>query len=191
MLRPVTPGGIPKNAAAVSAARRFVELMRLRPETPRATDRVAVIGFNDRAWFETGLSPDQGTVLAGLDRVAAVAEEGTRLDLALRAAQEALQVARPPGTASVAVLLTDGLPNRVPTPVGGGSQEETVLAAADSLKGAGVRVITVGVGQDDDLLHWLLAAVASKPTDYYFAPDSSDLVSVYEQIAGDVRTCRR
>jgi hypothetical protein len=191
MLRPVTEGGVTKNAAADAAARRFVEMMRLRPHTPRATDRVAVIGFNDRAWAETGLTADAAAVIAALDRVALVAEEGTRLDLGLRAAEDALKVARPPGTSGVAILLTDGLPNRVPTPAGGGSQEDTVLAAAASLKASGVRTITVGLGQDDDLLHWLLEAAASRPTDYHFAPDSSDLLAVYEQIAGDVRPCRR
>lgn len=87
------------------------------------------------------------------------------------------------------ILLTDGLPNRVPTPVGGGRQEDTVLGAADAAKRAGTRLFTIGLGERDDVLDTLMRAVASRPEDYFFAPDGEDLAAIYRQIAGRLTEC--
>ena len=93
------------------------------------------------------------------------------------------------------VLLTDGLPNRVPFGPGSAhpecpSQECTVLEAATTAKTAGARVFTIGLGLPDDVLRRLLEEAASTPGDYAFAPDAEDLAAIYRQISpGRVRSC--
>ena len=131
-----------------------------------------------------------GAALSALDRLTERIQQGTRLDLALLRGQEALdRTPRVDGSRPVLILLTDGLPNRVPTPEGGGTQEDTVRAAADRAKDAGTRIFTIGLGQDDDVLSELLTEVASTPLDYYFAPDGEDLAGIYRQIAGRIDEC--
>jgi Mg-chelatase subunit ChlD len=116
--------------------------------------------------------------------------QGTRLDLAFAAGQETLS-ADPAGwpVIPVLVVLTDGLPNRVPTPIAGGSQSDTVLAAAEAAKAAGTRVFTIALGLPDDVLHDLLAKAASSPGDSFYAPDGEDLADIYRQIAGRITAC--
>ncbi|MFQ5460497.1 MAG: VWA domain-containing protein, partial [Anaerolineae bacterium] len=120
------------------------------------------------------------------DRVA----QGTRLDLALLRGAEALSPpARRHDNNPVLVLMTDGLPNRVPIPPAGGSQADTVLQAAAAAKAGGAVVYTIGVGRPDDpdplggIDATLLRRVASRPDMYYQAPDAEDLESIYQAIA--------
>jgi Mg-chelatase subunit ChlD len=185
MYRP-TRAGRTKHAAALEAAARFVDLLRL--DAPNG-DRVAVIGFNDEAWIEAPLGGSRAPALAALERLPARIQQGTRLDLALERGAEALAGApRTGGRQPVLVLLTDGLPNRVPFPPGG-RQEDTVLAAAEAAKAGGIALYTVGLGAEDDLLRWLLQRAASEPSMYLQAPDGEDLAAVYREIAGRVVGC--
>ena len=87
------------------------------------------------------------------------------------------------------VLLTDGLPNRVPTPVPSGPQEETVARAAPRAKDGGTPVFTIGLGQQDDVLRRLLEICSTEPSMYYFAPDGEDLADIYRSIAGRIIAC--
>ena len=95
----------------------------------------------------------------------------------------------PEGIYSRLVLLTDGLPNRVPTPVPSGPQEETVAQAALRVKDGGTTVFTVGLGQQDDVLRRLLDICATEPSMFYFAPDGEDLADIYRSIAGRIVEC--
>lgn len=190
-----TRGGRSKHAAALDAARAFVAQMKLEPNAYGARDRVAVVGFNDRAWTEIGLSGDRAAVLAALDRLPSRIEQGTRIDLALVEGQDtAARGPRLGNNQPVMILLTDGLPNRVP--FGPGSiapecpnQECTVLRRAASAKAAGTRIFSIGLGETDDVLDQLLGAVASSRADYYFAPDGEDLADIYRGIAGRLTEC--
>ncbi|MCB9177562.1 MAG: VWA domain-containing protein [Caldilineae bacterium] len=190
-----TRGGRSKHEAAIEAARLFVSLMDLEPDRRGAHDRVGIVGFNDRAWTEVGLSNDRAAVDAGLDRLLDKVAEGTRLDLALEEGQAVLDRGpRVGNNQPVMILLTDGLPNRVP--FGPGSkhpecdrQECTVLHYADRAKAAGTRLFAVGLGLRDDVLDALLAAAASSTGDFYFAPDGEDLADIYRGIAGRLTEC--
>ncbi len=194
MYRP-TRGGRTKHQAAIEAARLFTSLMDLEPDRSGRQDRVAVIGFNDLAWTEIGLSGDRAAVEAALDRLLDRVEQGTRLDLALAEGQAVID--RGPRVANnqpVMILLTDGLPNRVP--FGPGSphpecdrQECTVLKFAAAAKRAGTRLFTIGLGLQDDVLDALLEQAASTPADFYFAPDGEDLADIYRGIAGRLTEC--
>jgi Mg-chelatase subunit ChlD len=156
-------------------------------------DRVGIVAFNDSAWVVQSPTSDRGELLEGLVGLNDQVAEGTRLDLALREADVAFD--RPSTSRErvpVAVLLTDGLPNRVPTPQPSGSQEETVLLAAAQLKETGVRLFVVGVGKDDaadplDRINGaLLEAIASEPSMFYRVADAEELAGIYRAIANEI-----
>jgi uncharacterized protein (DUF58 family) len=179
-----------KHEAAIEAARLFVDELRLTPGPTGGYDRVAIVGFNDKAWTSAELTNDRASIDRGLDSLLARIAEGTRLDLALREGMAVIQRAdRAAGNLPVMILLTDGLPNRVPTPAPSGSQADAVIAVGTAVKDAGIRVFTVGLGLEDDVLDALLSSVASQPADYYFAPDGDDLAAIYRQIAGRIVEC--
>jgi hypothetical protein len=189
MSRP-TSSGRSKHAAALAAAASFVGQLDLRPGEPGAGDRVGVVGFNNAAWTATGLTQSETDALAALASLPRGIAEGTRLDLAFEEGARVLAAtSRDSAVTAALVVLTDGLPNRVPTPVGGGPQEDTVLGAARAAREAGSRVFTIGLGTSDDVLHELLRQCASDPDDYFYAPDGEDLAAIYDQIAGVLDTC--
>ncbi|MEO8083874.1 MAG: vWA domain-containing protein [Ardenticatenales bacterium] len=173
MLAP-TSDGVRKIDAARGAIEAFIA------HFDPANDRAALVAFDDTAAVTVPLSGDLAAVTRALATL--THHEHTRLDLGLIAARAALAgVASSADRIPAVVLLTDGRPNRVPTPDGGGRQEDTVLAAADALKAAGARVYTVGFGDDVDAS--LLAAVASGAGDAFIAPDAAALARIYGAIA--------
>ncbi len=189
-MRQPTGGGRSKLAAAQEAALTFAGLVRLQPDAQGNSDRLAVVVFNDDAWLLAALGNEPGAVRAALARVAEYVAEGTRLDLALRQGLAALDEApRRSGNVPALILLTDGLPNRVPTPTPAGSQEDTILSWARQARMRGVSVYTIGLGKPnaEDPLQGidipLLQAIASRPDMFYHAPDAEELAGIYSQIA--------
>jgi Mg-chelatase subunit ChlD len=190
-----TRAGRTKLEAALEAAGTFADSLSLERDGYGRQDRLAIVGFNNTAWTELTLSDDRARIDQALAALPAKSAEGTRLDLALeqgiRAWTESWVL---PANRPVLVLLTDGLPNRVPFGPGSAhpecaDQECTVLKAATAAKDAGARVFTIGLGLPDDVLRRLLEEAASSPGDYAFAPDAEDLAAIYRQIAGRVRAC--
>lgn len=177
-----TRAGRSKHEAALEAAHRFTDLMQ-------PGDGIGVVGFNDLAWTAAPVGYDRWTTHQAIDGLLASIQEGTRLDLALEMAQ-AVVAARPlQEQRPVIILLTDGLPNRVPfgpgsTHPGCDRQECTVLEYANAAKSAGTRIYTVGLGEPSDVLADLLRDAASDRTRYYYAPDGEDLARIYAEIAG-------
>jgi Mg-chelatase subunit ChlD len=187
MRRP-TADGRGKLEAVQAAAKLFLARMDFAGRYGRG-DQVAVVGFNSMGWIEQALNSDGATLRAAIDRLPAGMREGTRLDLAIEWGVRALDdPARRPANTPVIVLLTDGMPNRVP--VGpGGTQEETVVARADAAKAAGIRLYTIGVGLPDaadpsDRINIdLLRDVASSPEMAFQTFDAGDLERIYGEIA--------
>lgn len=194
MYRPTRENGRSKHLAALEAARAFLSLLTW-DDGAQHHDQVAVVAFNDTAWTEMGLGSDHGKALAALERLPARIAQGTRLDLALDQARETLLSGPRLGSnRPTVILLTDGLPNRVPFGPGSDSpecpnQECTVLRAAARMKADGSRLFTIGLGEDDDVLRELLRESASTPGDFFFAPDGDDLAGIYRQIAGRITEC--
>jgi Mg-chelatase subunit ChlD len=190
-----TRAGRTKLAAALEAARTFADSLSLERDGYGRQDRLAIVGFNNTAWTELTLSDDRVRIEQAFAALPAKSAEGTRLDLALEQGMRAWTDSwRLPANRPVLVLLTDGLPNRVPFGPGSAhpecaSQECTVLKAATAAKQAGARVFTIGLGLPDDVLRRLLEEAASSPRDYAFAPDAEDLAAIYRQVAGRVRAC--
>jgi hypothetical protein len=191
-----TRTGRSKHEAAMEAAHSFTEFMQLEPAfndrgagAAQRTDRIGVAGFNDNAWTAIGLSRDRDAIGAAIDGLVERIQQGTRLDLALDQGQAVIDAGpREALHDPVLILLTDGLPNRVPFPPGS-RQELTVLEAADRVKRAGTRLFTIGLGEQSDVLDALLREAASRPGDYFFAPDGEDLSDIYRAIAGRLTEC--
>ena len=185
--------GRTKLAEMSAAAVAFVEHLHLTADHLGAHDQVAIVGFNDAAWIQQGLTADRFAIDAAVRELSRRVAEGTRLDLALEVSASALTgQARIQTNTPVLVLLTDGLPNRVPLGPSG-TQEETVLARASYARNHGIEIYTVGVGNPDgeslDRINpELLRAIASDPGMYYEASDPTQLADIYTAIARRV-TC--
>ncbi len=178
-----TGSGRQKLLAAQEAVRAFLDRMVLTPG-PGGFDQVAVVGFNRTWWLQQGLTNDRAALERAIADLPLRQVEGTRIDLAVEGGLAALSAPeRDPAHTPVMVLLTDGLPQMVPTPAPSGSPADTVLAAARRAKAAGVRLYTVGLGQATDIDPRLLTEMASRPDMFYFAPDAEDLAQIYAEIA--------
>jgi Mg-chelatase subunit ChlD len=185
-----TSAGRSKQAAAIEAAKVFVQALELEVDGWGRQDQAAIVGFNGSAWVQVGLTGDRARLAAGLDALPGRSAEGTRLDLAFQWGQQALEdPARLPENRAVMIVLTDGLPNKVPFEPGG-SQEATVRAAAAAAKAKGTRIYTVGLGAPEDIDEALLADCASQAGMFYFAPDGEDLERIYREIAGRITSCQ-
>lgn len=186
MLR-FTSGGRTKLAAALDAAGQLVDMLEFE-----RGDRAAVVAFNDETWTDL-MSDDRAAVHAALGRIPGVVQEGTRLDLALNAGGIAhtLYPARLGDAREVMILLTDGLPNRVPFGPGSpypscGDQECSTVKAAGTVKALGIEVVAIGLG---DVLDRLMVRIPTDPGEYYYAPDGEDLVAIYRHIAAGLVSC--
>jgi len=160
-----------KLADAIAAARRFVGLMDLGS----GADRVAIVRFDDAAQLLQPLTADVAAAGRALDAI--TSGSGTRIDLGLRRAGQALAAEdRPDDRGRHVVLLTDG---RQSSAAG-----EELLAAAE-LRHAGIRVFAIGLGADADRA--AIRAIAHHPDQAYFAPDSAQLARLYAAIASAIR----
>lgn len=179
----LTDAGRTKRDAALAAAWQFVHLLQLAPDETGGHHQVGIVGFNDDAWIAARLTGDAKAIEDALRGLPDAVREGTRLDLALDTGQRALRdAARKAENRPVMILLTDGLPNRVPTPAPIGGQEDTVLASAEAVKSAGTTLYTIGLGEPGDVLAWMLQRAASQPSMYYETPDAEDLAAIYRRI---------
>ncbi len=157
-------GGGTKLDAAVHAAKVFLAQLTL------PGDRVAVVAFSGEATTVSPLSSDLGVLTRALDTLPT--GSGTRIDLGLAAAAEALGPPSPNRLPAI-ILLTDGQPS--------GTTPDAVRAAAATVRARGIVVYTIGLGPDADLA--LLADVAGSPARAYPAPDEADLADIYRAIA--------
>ena len=194
-MRRNTRTGRTKLEAALEAAGTFAKSLNLEGDGRGRHDRMAIVGFNDTAWTELELSHDRARINQALAALPAKNAEGTRLDLALEEGGRAWAASERRANARAAlVLLTDGLPNRVPYGPGSthadcADQECTVLKAATGVKALGLRVFTIGLGHPRDVHRQLLEKAASRPGDYHYAPDVEDLEAIYREVAERVREC--
>ncbi|MFN8472983.1 MAG: VWA domain-containing protein [Anaerolineae bacterium] len=152
---------------AEAAAKGFIDRMDL------STGQVGLASFSDTASLDQVLTQAAGPVRAAID--ALVADGATNIADAISLAQGELAGPRHrPANQRALILMSDG------QPTAGGDPR----AAAAAAKAAGTRIFTIGLGSDVDPN--LMRDLASSPSDYYFAPDSSQLDAIYQQIAGAI-----
>ena len=184
-MRFATADGQRKLDAALAGARRFVAAMQLAPDERGLSDRVAIVGFNRHSWIQQPLTSDPVALEAAISAIPQGMEEYTRLDLAFERGAEALDAPRDPDTSVAMVVLTDGLPNRVPL-ADDGLQETTVLRAAQAAKDAGITVYTIGVGRGEgplpEISLALLRAAASRPEYFLTTTEAGRLEGIYGQL---------
>jgi len=159
-------------------------------------DKVGVAYFKGRVTAE-GHVPDAGvgvsltTGHASVDSWinSATAMSGTPMGLGISAGANDL-IANSNRKVKVIILLTDGMPtwpNQEPWGNGAIVDEADKQAAresANAAKQAGIIIYAIGVGSDVDAA--LLEKLASSPSMYYFAPNSSALADIYDQIAKSI-----
>lgn len=137
-------------------------------------DQVGLVEFDDVANVVHPLSTD---VLSLREALTGIDDGGsTSIDLGVVMAHRELQGQRARKDVShVMILLTDG--NQ-----GGlfASRGDPKAAARDA-RADDIRVITIGLGEDVD--QDLLRTMASQPSDFYYAPNASDLERIYKSIA--------
>ena len=162
------PGGPPQPITdAKNAAKAFVDRMDL------SMDQVGLVSFSDAASLDQTLTQMAGPVRTAIDGL--VASGSTNIADALSTAQGELTSGRHRASNQpVLILLSDG------QPTAGGDPRP----AASAAKAAGTRIFTIGLGTGVDPN--LMRDLASSSADYFYAPDSSQLDAIYQQIAGAI-----
>lgn len=141
-------------------------------------DRVAVIGFAERAALLAPLTSDRAGLEQALDRLSLA--PGTRIERAIDLAVAELAGDRArPGRRRMVAIISDG----VQTGPGGA---QVVLEAAQRARLRGVAILTVALGTVPD--RKLLSAVSADPARNLYAPTVDDLQRAYRELA-DVAAC--
>jgi Mg-chelatase subunit ChlD len=140
-------------------------------------DQAGLVTFAQNANLDQSLTHDQGSIEEAIDNI--TVENGTNIAAGIITAYKELTGSRhDPAATQVMIVLSDGQSRVGISP----------LEAAERAKGHGIRIITIGLG--DNAGHRLLRELASSPDDYYFAPSSSELEAVYTNIAGNITQCQ-
>lgn len=156
---------------AKAAAKSFVDRMDL------SMDQVGLVSFATSATLDQTLTQMAGPVRTAIDGLSA--DGTTNIADSLTLAQGELASGRHrAANQPVLILMSDGRPNVGSDPSG------AARAAATAAKAAGTRIFAIGLGNDIDPN--LMRDLASSPSDYFFAPDSSQLDAIYQQIAGAI-----
>jgi uncharacterized protein YegL len=147
---------------AKGASQRFVQGLHLD------RDRVGLVSFADDARIDHQLTSDGGAVVSAIETLDAGG--GTNMTEALSVAAQAVKAEQASAATPVIVVLTDGR-------TGSGD----AFRAAQQARAAGIRIITIGVGNQIDEAE--LRLIASSPVDFYAVPSSADLGWIYLLIA--------
>jgi Mg-chelatase subunit ChlD len=163
-----------KISDAKVAAKTFVN------QSNPSRDTSGLVSFNETATLDQSLTFDQAAVKNKIDSLAAT--DSTNIGDAIYNSTNELRHNGRPGSAWVEILLTDGQPNK-PIDVSHGLQY--ALNASLNASSYGIIIYTIGLGSDANAT--LLQQIASNTNGkYYFAPDSTTLIQIYKQIAGEI-----
>jgi len=138
------------------------------------TDLVGLVEFDTASNVAHPLSDNLESLRSSVDAI----EEGsgTSIDQGIIMAHREFKSGRArEDTSHIIVLLTDGRQS------GWFASNLAPLSAARDARNDGTRIITIGLGEDAD--QDLLREMASQPSDYYYAPQASDLEYIYSSIA--------
>lgn len=160
-------GGVTKMEAALQAAQVFVDQLNL------SSDKIAVVQFSWGASTSIGLNQsveDTKNAIGGLS-----ASGSTDLSSGLTEANSLVEGLTDNDRTSVVIVISDGQPNN----------PDSAREAANQLKDNGIRLVTIGLGDNRDADY--LQSIASTPADYYDAPDPTQLDQIYVEIAQNIR----
>jgi uncharacterized protein YegL len=166
--------GSDKMTALKAAANDFIDRVDL------GQARVGIVQFDDTAQVIQELTGDRDQLRQA---IANITPGGTTaIDLGVEFAVRELTSARArQGVQPVIVLMTDG--NQT-SDLGMPADASPPVTKAREAQSRGIRVITIGLGQDaaQDILQLMVA----QPGDYYFAPTPDQLAQVYANVAQSV-----
>lgn len=127
-----------------------------------AIDQVGLLSFAEQAQLNAALTHDLTPLLTAIDRIDTTG--GTAIHVGLTGAIDELNgVRRTSGAGQVIIVLSDGE-----------SDLAAAQAAAAEVRAIGIRVITLAVGRDNEVMK----SIASSPSDYYLAPTSEQLAGM-------------
>lgn len=156
-----------KLAAAQDAARQFVTA------TDFASDRIAIVRFNDAAELLHGLTDNRSELVQAIGVLAP--SDGTDISAGLGAAIAELTSSRHrPGATSNIVLLSDGQ-----------SDLPAAQRTAQDARARGIFVYTISLGDDAD--QNLMRVLASEPKWHFHAPVPSQLTGIYDTVRRQIQ----
>lgn len=140
-------------------------------------DQVAVVEFDDAANIVQHLSTDNDTLVEAVGNIDE--GNGTSIAAGLESSRQALAGARSDAS-HILIIITDGQDTSGFLRLFGANLQ----GAANNIKAQGIRIITIGLGNDVDAN--VLRDLASQPSDYYFAPTADKLAEIYSDIGSTV-----
>ncbi len=147
-------------------------------------DTAGLASFNNSATLDKPLS-DQ--LISVVQKVRALRARGaTNIGDGLKVGRQ--ELLSNGGENKVMILLSDGAPNVYPggycfvNPTSPTACTEYAVDEAQTAKDNGIEVFTIGLGVNS-FTQDLLKEMASSQDHYFFAPNSSDLASIYAQVA--------
>lgn len=151
------------------AAVAFVETMDL------TQSQVALVAFNHQVGLRVALTDDGKRVI---DSVKSMQGNGeTNVTDAIRLATQHMLSASDPGRSRAMIVLTDGIHN---------ATGESPLVAAQEAKAAGLTVVTVCAGSENQCDPSLRAA-ASQADLFFLVQDAARLVDLYRALANELQ----
>lgn len=170
-----TRSGRTKLEAAKEAVRAFLDGLDLEVDARGKADQAAIVVFNGTAELIVPLGRDRTSLEVGLAGIEVALT--TRLDLGIERGAEALAgPERDVRNTAVMIVLTDGRANPIPV--------EVAAERAEAAKAGGVRIYTVGLG--DEVEVDALRAIASESRMYRGAPDGDDLSAIYGEVTEEI-----
>jgi len=162
---------------AKQAAIEFVNQMDL------TVDQVGVASFatTGSGTLNHPLSQDAASVIQAINGLYASGMTNIKEGLEIAETEIVTSGRHLPANAPVIIILSDGHHNE--------TSAGELLDTAERIKGAGIRIISVGLSNSVDENQ--LRSIASSEDDYYYAPDSTCLADIYRSIAGTVRVAAR
>jgi uncharacterized repeat protein (TIGR01451 family) len=180
MLTEDAADGQTRLAVAQAAASTFVKALT-------GTYRVAVVALSDTARLTRTLTPYTNTVIAALDSLTACHEWHTNIGGGIISGyQELISSDRYSSTfVKAMILLSDGSANRPGSVI---SAEQYALSQTKKARDCGILIYTIGFGDTAELNEELLYTIAyTTGGEYYYSPDGSDLDTIYQEIALELR----
>jgi RHS repeat-associated protein len=157
-----------------AAAKAFLDRLQLS-----TNDQIAIVSFGNPAEVNQPLTHNGAQAKAVIDGLAIDSFSGSNIDSGISVAmQELLSARHDPAAQRIIVLLSDGGYNHGPPPT-----HSAALA-----KAAGIRILSIGFGLPQYFNVVAMRDVASAPSDFFYAPSSSDLALAYGYLTASL--CR-
>ncbi|MGH3430796.1 MAG: VWA domain-containing protein, partial [Mycobacteriales bacterium] len=160
-----------------------------------ATDTAGLTSFATTASLDQGLTSNFATVSSKINAISVSGD--TNIGAGVKTGQQEISShGRTPPAVHVMVVLTDGVANRTAnngscstSPTASDACTQDAVNQAAAAKNSGTIIFTIGLNLDNlgsqtaAVARAELEAMASNNSDYYEAPTSSQLASIFSQIA--------